>query len=533
MRKVLRAGLIAVAGAVVCVSTGCQSTKGTDESSRTFSSTMPTASVSGESGTGGSSAATAPLFAKLGSDRMVRGSIAYPTGDVKTSALVLEKAVPSEVVANKPYEYELRVANVSKGKLENVTIVETIPAGIKLADKVDGAAMAVADGKATIKVGTLEAGESKTFKVGATATQAGAATNCATVTYDSSLCIGVNVVSPTLAITKTLPSEVIVCDKVPLKITLTNNGTGTARNVKLEDKLPEGMLTADGKPVINMNLGDLAAGETKAIELPLKLTKPGQYTNTATATADDGLKSEATANLAARQAVLEVVKAGPKQTYVGVPYGYDITVSNKGDADAKNVVVTDTLPAGVSAMEASDGGKIENGKVTWTLSQLDKATAKQLKLTVRGVDVGNARNTVSAQSDCAATATVAADTQLVGIPAILLEVIDNPDPVMVGGETTYTIAVTNQGSAVATNVKLVAELEAQMEHVASQGATAGKLDGAKISFEPLATLAPKAKAIYTVKVKAKDAGDVRFKTTMTSDQLGRPVEELESTTFYK
>jgi uncharacterized repeat protein (TIGR01451 family) len=121
----------------------------------------------------------------------------------------------------------------------------------------------------------------------------------------------------------------------------------------------------------------------------------------------------------------------------------------------------------------------------------------------------------------------------VGIPAILLEVIDNPDPVAVGGQTTYTIAVTNQGSAVATNVKLIGTLEDQMEFVSTKGDTGGRMDGKAISFEPLASLAPKARATWTVVVKAVGEGDVRFKTVLTSDQLSRPVEELESTTFYK
>ena len=52
-------------------------------------------------------------------------------------------------------------------------------------------------------------------------------------------------------------------------------------------------------------------------------------------------------------------------------------------------------------------------------------------------------------------------------------------------------------------------------------------------FQPLATLAPKAKATWRVKVKSVGGGDVRFRVSMTSDQLGRPVEETEATNFYQ
>jgi uncharacterized repeat protein (TIGR01451 family) len=384
-----------------------------------------------------------------------------------------------------------------------------------------------------MKVGTLQVGEVRTLKVGATATQGGGVTAATSITYDSMLQMGVKVVTPQLTMTHTLPAEVLVCDKVPLKLALTNGGTGTAHNVKLEDTLPEGITTADGKATISLSLGDLIAGETKNIDLFLKLTKPGLFSNNAIATADDGLRAEASASITAHQAVLELEKSGPKQQYVGVPYTYDIKVTNKGDADAVNVMIVDTLPNGLVATDASDGGKIENGRVTWTLANLSKATAKQYKLTVRGIDPGTAHNTVSAQADCAAVASVSADTALIGVPAIKLDVTEEPNPVVVGNDATYTITVSNQGSAVATNLNIVSELENPMEFKSMNGATPGKQDGNRITFNTLATLAPKAKVSYTIVVKAKEAGDVRFKTTLTSDQLSRPVEELEGTTFYK
>ncbi len=517
--RMMRAGLFTAAAAALVFATGCtKTTQGTRGPT--------TAPV-----TKGSLFAPPPTVTTTAG--MIKGTMAYPTGDPKTSALLLEKNVPAEVIANKPYEYLLTVTNVSSAKLDNVVIHETIPAGLKLGDKLDGAALSVADGKAAISVGSLDAGASKTIKVPATATGAGAVTNCASVTYDSALCMNVNVVAPALAMTKTLPADVMLCDVIPMKFSLTNNGSGTARNVRLVDKLPEGMTTTDGKAEINLLLGDIAAGQSVNRGVDVKVAKTGEYTNTAVATADDGLKSEATSKVAAHQPVLVVEKSGPTKQYVGVPYNYDIKVTNKGDADAKETIVTDTLPAGLQATEASDNGRIAGGKVVWNLGSLAKGASKDLRLTVKGTETTTARNTVSAQAVCAAVASVSAETQLVGIPAILLEVVDNPDPVAVGGTTTYSITVTNQGSAVATNVKLVSELEQQMEYVESKGDTNGKANGKTISFEPLATLAPKAHATWTVTVKAIAEGDVRFKTTLTSDQLGRPVDELESTTFYK
>lgn len=465
-------------------------------------------------------------------DGMVRGSIAYPTGDPRTSALILEKAVPAEVMTNKPYTYELTVSNISSGKLENVVIHETIPAGLKLGD-ITGAAMAIAGDKVRFTVGSLEAGKSVTIKVPATATQTGAATNNVSVSYDSSLAMNIQVVQPALAMTTTLPGEAMRGQQVPLKVTVTNSGTGIARNVKLEDVMPDGMATLDGKPGFSVPLGDIAAGEVKNVELPVKLSRHGAYTNTATATGDDGLRAEATAQVTARQPILTVEKTGPKQQYVGVPYSYDITITNKGDADARDVRVSDMLPAGLAVADASDNGQLVDGKVFWRFANIAKGSTQTIKLTVKGTEPGTAYNAVNVQAEYAQSVNVSGETMLVGVPAVRMEIMDEADPVVVGAETAYTISVTNQGSAPATNIRLMGELENQMEYVSSKGATAGKMSDGKVAFEPLPTLAPKQTATYRVVVKATANADARFKATLTSDQLGRPVDQVESTTFYR
>jgi hypothetical protein len=45
-------------------------------------------------------------------------------------------------------------------------------------------------------------------------------------------------------------------------------------------------------------------------------------------------------------------------------------------------------------------------------------------------------------------------------------------------------------------------------------------------------LAPKTEAVFRVKVKAKTAGDVRFKAVLTSMHLATPVTKEESTRVY-
>ena len=52
--------------------------------------------------------------------------------------------------------------------------------------------------------------------------------------------------------------------------------------------------------------------------------------------------------------------------------------------------------------------------------------------------------------------TAQANLNVVGVPALLLEVVDREDPVEVGGEICYEIRVLNQGSATSSNVQILA-----------------------------------------------------------------------------
>jgi hypothetical protein len=92
--------------------------------------------------------------------------------------------------------------------------------------------------------------------------------------------------------------------------------------------------------------------------------------------------------------------------------------------------------------------------------------------------------------------------------------------------------VTNQGSAPATNVKIVAALEAAEQLVSAVGARV-QADEGTLTFEPIANIPPRGRSVIRVTVRAMQEGDARFKVTMTSDQLRRPVEESESTNIYR
>jgi uncharacterized repeat protein (TIGR01451 family) len=164
---------------------------------------------------------------------------------------------------------------------------------------------------------------------------------------------------------------------------------------------------------------------------------------------------------------------------------------------------------------------------------MEPGAERTVTVSVRSTAVGSSRNVAKVQAFCA-DAMVEAMHEVEGVPAILLEVVDEPDPIELGGTVTYTITVTNQGMVVGTNIKVNATIQAEGEFVSAAGVTNGSNSGKNVSFEPYASLAPGARISWTVVVKANAAGDTRFTVEMTSAELtGAPVMETEATRFYE
>jgi len=439
--------------------------------------------------------------------------------------------MPGEVQLNAPFDYTIKVTNVTDMAVTNVVVTENIPDNLSV--KNTNPAATKDGGKLVWKLGSFAPKQSKRISVSGMATNTDCVKTCAAATYVVPACANVKVVQPKLQLKKTAPAEVLLCDPIPVKFVVTNSGSGSARNVKIEDTLPAGLRTAEGRSKLVFDAGTLATGQSRQFSATLKADKTGKYVNKAMASSAGGLKAESETTTIVRQPVLAISKTGPERRYLGRPVAYEITVTNKGDAPAKNLVIEDQLPPGVKFVSASNGGKTAAGKVRWNLGTLMPDRTSKVRATVMPNKAGTLTNAVSATATCAEGVRASVKTLVAGIPAVLLEVIDIDDPVEIGGQTTYVITATNQGSAPDTNVSIVCVIEDNMQYISSDGATRGTIEGNTMTFAPLRTLYPKAKATWRVVVKAVKVGDVRFKVTMNTDQTTRPVEETEATHLYE
>lgn len=444
----------------------------------------------------------------------------------------VHKKMPAEVALDQQFDYYIMVTNLTDKYVTDVKVTEKLADNFKF---VKAEPASESDGDTLMwSMAKLAPNQTQKIKVTGVATSSGDIKHCTDATYKMPACAMTKVVKPMLAITKTAPEMVLLCDKIAIKYTVKNEGTGATTGVKITEKLPEGLVKAEGGNMVNIPVGTLAPGESKSFSVMAMAEKTGKYASKAMATADGDMKAaSAETATAVKQPVLAIEKSGRDMVYLTRNVTYDIKVSNTGDAAAANTVVQDMIPQGAKFVSATMGGQVQTDKVVWNLGSLAPEASKSMSVTYAPSGIGKVGGKAMAMAECAKAVDAAAMTDVKGIAAVLLEVVDLSDPIEVGGNETYQIIVTNQGSATATNINVMANLEDTMEFVSGSGASNAAISGEEVKFATLKSLAPKAKATWNLVVKAVKEGDVRIEVEMDCDQIERPVRETESTHFYE
>src|SRR5262249_44779702 len=160
----------------------------------------------------------------------------------------------------------------------------------------------------------------------------------------------------------------------------------------------------------------------------------------------------------------------------------------------------------------SDGGvyAAPGRTVDWALGSLGPGQSRAVTIKVLAHKPGDWANQALARADWGLEAKAAAPVHVEGVPGLLLAVADLDDPVEVGAETTYEIRVLNQGSGACSQVQIRAVVPDGMAVVGTEPAAHG-VQGQEVVFDPVAKLAGRADVVFRVKVRAKAAGDWRFK----------------------
>jgi uncharacterized repeat protein (TIGR01451 family) len=461
---------------------------------------------------------------------ILSGDVSLNPEDPPTPMVALRVRTPASVAVGQEIEYRICVENRSPAPAHHVLVRNPLPAHARFVRA--SPEPHSQSPELEWKLGTLEGNAKKEIVLVLEPTGTGDVNNCARVVFEHGQCVVTRIARPVLRMKKEGPTEAMLSQTLGYTITLTNEGDADLTNLLLTDVLPPGLEHTGGKNRLSWILGTLPPGQSQSVKYEVVAKRAGRLCNRAIATAAGGIRQEMESCVHVAEAKLGLDVTGPKQRYLNTPAPYHIVVSNAGTAPLTNVLVSDPLPANTGFVSASEGGQLAANQVQWSLGVLQPGDTRTLEVVLQSQIAGRVCNQVIASAEPRMTRQAETCTDFSGAPALLLQVQDSQDPVEVGGTTTYTITVQNQGTSPVTGVRIAATAPAQMSVTDATGAANARREGLKVLYEPL-TLQAGDSARYRVEVRAERAGDVRFRVELTADQLqAGPVQQEESTTIF-
>jgi uncharacterized repeat protein (TIGR01451 family) len=464
--------------------------------------------------------------------------------------------------------FQIVVTNNGNTQATGVSLTDSLPAGLTFVSSAVTRG-AYDDATGVYDIGTLNVGASATLTLTGTVDvgQAGSRlTNITTAatgnqpdpsTAGDDLTESVDVLGGADLVTvKTLASGNATPDEgdtVTFQIQVTNNGSAQATNVSLTDLLPAGITysgntTSQGSydsatGVFDIGTLDVGASATLTLEGTVDVGQGGNMiTNVTTAatgdqpdpsTVGDDLEEAVVVNDAADLVTVKTLISGDSTPMVGDTVTFQIVVANNGAAQATNVSLTDSIPAGFTLTgNTTTQGSYVGG--LWTIGTLNVGDSATITLTGT-IDSGQAGNTITnvttaATGDQPDPSTVGDDleeavvvdntTDLVTVKT-LASGTSTPDE---GDTVTFNITVTNNGPIEATNVSLTDLLPAGLTATTLNGGiTQGSYDSVTGMFD-IGTLAVGDSATLTLEGTVDTGQGGNTITNMTTAATGDQVD---------
>jgi len=340
----------------------------------------------------------------------------------------------------------------------------------------------------------------------------------------ASLVAHVTVQQPQLTVNVDGPSEMRFGETKVFRVRLSNPGNGPAEDVAVN-------ISATGASSQPQQIGTLAAGESRMLELELTAAEAGTMRILALARGDGDLEAKSDLEVQVRRAELVVQIAAPGLVYAGTTASYKIRVANRGDAVAEGVIMQLELPTGATNGIGVDKKAITLDQPRWRIGDLtpgaERTYSMQCDLQVSGQNqlVARLQGVDNSHASGSAVTTVEA------IADLKLVVNDPQGPIPVGQDVTYEIQVFNRGSKEATGISIVAQFSEGIEPTNATGHRADIVPG-QVVFEPIEKIPAGGTITLKITARAGQGGNLRFRTELN---CGNPETKLvaeESTRFY-
>jgi len=438
----------------------------------------------------------------------------------------------SEIAIGQECLCELVVKNRTDVAVRDIEVEAYFPANVQLVGTTPSPSRA--QSSLIWKFETLNPGEAQTIAIKMIPRERGNIATQAYVRFANAASGSFNVAEPMLAVELAGPHEVMIGETASHTVTIRNPGTGTASNVKVEARIPQGLEHSRGARLM-LDLGALNPGESRPVRLALAAVTGGRHLIEVKAHADGDIVQAAASEVVVVSPRLKADIQGPNLRYLGRRAVYTLSVMNDGSASTENVRVMHKIPEGFEYVSSDKGVtySASNRMLSWYVGAMNSGETAQAHVTLEAKAIGAATHFIRATSEHGVVADAQVTTQVEGTSSLVVEIADLNDPVETGVETGYEIRVKNEGSSAAERITLTCELPAGTRFVSAAGAVSHATRGQMVEFRPLAQIAPGETVKYQVLVRGEAAGNLRFRTHLTSASITDPLVSEELTKFYE
>ena len=303
---------------------------------------------------------------------------------VQSPTVTIEKIAPREIQVNQPADFELVVKNVGRIPAKNVKVFDQIPTGTELIQTTPRSSRGQ-NNQINWDLDTLNPGQEKRIKIQLRPIRPGEIGSVAQVTFSAVASMRTKVTKPELAIRHETESKVLIGDTVVLNIDVKNEGDGPAKNVIIQEDIPEGLEFSEGFRELEYEVGTLGPGQSRKVRLELRAAKIGKYRNILVAHAGGGLQTQHAVDVEVVAPMLQASGDGPTRRFLNREATHRFAVRNSGTANATNVELVCRLPNGLKYISANNRGKYDENShsVYWSLAELGAGLVANVEVTNR------------------------------------------------------------------------------------------------------------------------------------------------------
>lgn len=465
-------------------------------------------------------------------------------------ALSVDVKSPTVVNLNKETEIQVIVKNTGNTDAHGVVVRDELPANVQF---ISSEPTATATGPVLFwTLNTMAAGSERIIKLKVKPTAPGSFEHAATVTMIVGGKSSTRVQHPRLKVEAVaMPSKVLKGQQARIRITLSNPGTGPARDVLIRARLSSGLQYDNSAEMLTLRRALVEPGKPVTLEsedeqLILDAVAGGDQTVSFEATSLDVYDVEEGKTTVAIKVVepkLILTATGPKERVTDTPAQYTFKVENTGDAPAKKVKIVARVPDGMelrdNAVDPVPSFDKAARTLTWDFGVVDpgKVVAPWFRAQTGGVGVYDVVSKVYANN--AQVGKQIISINVLGVADIFVDVIGKHKALDVGEKTTFQIRISNNGSKDATKVQVSVELSKNLKLVGTSGLDGkqaqGSKDGTMAQFPEIDRLPASGNSDrkLAITVEAISAGQASCEVLVHHADLEKPLKAMAVTKIYE